>query len=260
MRFLSRGCSFLGLLALVVPTLLLFTATAAPAKLVPKSQCLSQCRDSITAQCTKTRTLKNGRIKTRIKPACKARLIRLCRKQKAGVCTTTTTTSLGGTTTTTGGGATTTTTTSTTTTTCPATGCVILNLDFTNGASGGDCSSAVDGSNAVVKTLHCGGLNIGGGGSTIQEGPTPDGATNRFKVSCADVSSTCSLAPFTTPPSANSADPDCTAKGCNFGTPLEIPNPTAPNLTTCVLNSFAVDGSGTLSLMDGTSSTNVSLV
>src|SRR5262245_33230404 len=263
MRFLSRRCSFFGLLALVVPTLLLLAATAVPAKLLPKSQCLNQCRDSITAQCTKTRTLKNGRIKTRIKPACKARLIRLCRKQKAGVCTTTTTTTttLGGTTTTTGGGATTTTTTtSTTSTTCAPSGCVQLNLDFTNGAAGGHCGDALDGTGTSIKPLTCGGLNIGGGGSTIHEGPTPDGSTNRFLVSCADVNSVCTLKAYPTAPAVNSAAPDCTVTGCNFGTPLEIPNPNLPNLTTCVLNSFAQDASGTLSLVDGTSSTNVSLI
>src|SRR5262245_10179547 len=263
MRFLSRGCRFLGLLALVVPTLLLLTATVVPAKLLPKSQCLSQCRDSITAQCTKTRTLKNGRIKTRIKPACKARLIRLCRKQKADVCTTTTTTttSLAGTTTTTGGAATTTTTTtSTTSTTCAPSGCVQLNLDFTNGAAAGHCGDALDGTGASIKSLTCGGLNIGGGGSTIQAGPTPDGSTNRFQVSCADVNSGCTLKAYSTAPAVNSAAPDCTVTGCNFGTPLEIPNPGLPNLTTCVLNSFAQDASGTLSLMDLASSTNVSLI
>ncbi len=174
-----------------------------------------------------------------------------------GLCATTTTTST--TTTTLNAPATTTTTSSTTTTTCPGGVCVQLNLDFTNGAAGGQCGTATDASNAVVKTLTCGGLNIGGGATTIQEGPTPDGATNRFMVSCADVNSVCSLAPYTTPPPVNSAAPDCSTTGCNFGTPLEIPNPNLANLTVCVLNSFAAPASGTLSLVDGTSSTNVSL-
>ena len=101
-----------------------------------------------------------------------------------------------------------------------------LNLDFTNGVAGGTCGEARDGANAVVKTLTCGGLNLGGGASTVQEGPTPDGATNRFSLSCADLNSVCTLSASATPPAANSADPDCSTTGCNFGTPLEIPNPT----------------------------------
>ena len=258
MRFLSRGRSFLGLLALVVPTLLLLAATAVPAKLLPKSQCLNQCQDSITAQCTKTRTLKNGSIKTRIKPACKARLIRLCRKQKAGVCTTTTTTTTTTTIQTTS--TTSTPTTSTTTTTCPGGICVQFLLDFANGAPGGNCGTASDASNTVLKTLTCGGLNIGGGSSIVAEGPTPDGSQSRFMLSCADLKSVCSILPYAPAPAVNSADPDCSTTGCNFGTPLPIPNPSIPTLTTCVLNTFEEPASGTLDLTSGASTTNVKLV
>src|SRR6516162_10577711 len=77
---------------------------AKKAPLVPRATCLAQCGDMITGQCTKT--LHNG--KTKIKPACKAKLIRQCRHNKI-VCATTGTTQPGG--------------SSTTTTTLPPGGC-----------------------------------------------------------------------------------------------------------------------------------------
>jgi hypothetical protein len=58
----------------------------------------------------------------------------------------------------------------------------------------------------------------------------------------------------------NTAAPDCSNTACNFGTPLPIPNPTSPTLTTCVLNTFSSPASGTLDLSTGASSTNVALV
>jgi hypothetical protein len=212
--------------------------------------------------------LKNGRIKTRIKPACKAKLIRQCRKQKADVCTTTTTTTTTTTPTTTTPTTTTTTTTaittsttstpttSTTSTTCPGS-CVQAILDFANGTPGGTCGTATNASNTVLKNLTCGGLSIGGGSSTVPEGPTPDGSQSRFMLSCKDLNSVCTILPFTTPPAPNSTDPDCSTTGCNFGTPLPIPN--GP-LTTCVLDTFEESASGTLDLTSGASLTNVKLV
>jgi len=148
---------------------------------------------------------------------------------------------------------TTTTTTETTTTTTPQP----TSLEFTNGAPGGPCGTAVDGSNVVVKTLTCGGLNLGGGASTVQEGPTPDGSRSRFTLDC--TVSPCNIGAFTTAPAVDSTDPDCSSIGCNFGTPLPIPNPSLPNLTTCVLNTFSAPATGTLDLATGMSTTNVAL-
>src|SRR5262249_61581629 len=71
---------------------------------------------------------------------------------------------------------------------------------------------------------------------------------------------TCPTGATSPAPAVNSADPDCTDTGCNFGTPLPIPNPTLPILTTCVLNTFQSAASGTLDLSTGMSSTNVALV
>src|SRR5262249_11357193 len=70
----------------------------------------------------------------------------------------------------------------------------------------------------------------------------------------------CNVTATSTAPAANSTDPDCTAAGCNFGGPLEVPLPVpVDSLTTCVLNTFNTSGSGTLDLSTGASSTNVKL-
>jgi hypothetical protein len=154
------------------------------------------------------------------------------------------------------GGTTTSTTTagSTTTSTMPPPGGTFL--DFTAGMPGGTCGhtySDVAGT-TVLKTLTCGGLNIGGGDSTNPEGPTPDGSTSRYGLTCNG--SACAVGATSTMPPANSAGPDCTDTGCNFGTPVPIPN---SGNSTCVLNTFSAPASGTLDLSTGAASFNVAL-
>jgi hypothetical protein len=159
---------------------------------------------------------------------------------------------------------TTTTTTSTTTapTTIPSPTTTTIPpstiLDFTLSAAGGPCGDARDASSTVLKTLTCGGLSIGGGASIIPEGPTPDGSISRFGLDCTGTS--CTIVATSTAPAVNAAGPDCTDTGCNFGTPLPIPNPTISGITTCVLNTWSAPASGTLDLATGTSSTNVPLM
>jgi hypothetical protein len=129
-------------------------------------------------------------------------------------------------------------------------------LDFTTGppdlvgcVSGHAYNAAVGGS--VVKTLHCGGLNIGGGPSTVAEGATPENATNRFAITgCAG--SVCTLGPTL----AAGVGFDCTTTGCNFGPPLPIPN---GGTSTCVLNTFSSPGGGTIDVSTGDGSTVVPL-
>jgi hypothetical protein len=183
----------------------------------------------------------------------------------SGTCIPTTTTTTTSSTSTSSSMATTTTTTSSTTTStectlapelCPTTTTTLV-LEFTTRAAGGTCGQTLNGTGGVIKTLTCGGLSVGGGGSIAEEGPTPDGATNRFSLSC--TGSSCTIGPFTTPPAPNSADVDCSTTGCNFGTPLEIPNMLAPALTTCVLNTWSAEATGTLDLASGASSPNVAL-
>ncbi len=129
-------------------------------------------------------------------------------------------------------------------------------LDFTLTAAGGICGSIKDGTNAIIRNLTCGGLNIGGGASIVPEGPTPDGSTSRFTLACPDVTGVCTLGPTT----KAGVGFDCTNTGCKFGTPLEIPNPAAATLTTCVLNSWSAPATGTVNRTDGTSITSVPLI
>ena len=133
---------------------------------------------------------------------------------------------------------------------------LISHLDFTLATAGGVCGNIRDGTATVIRDLTCGGLNIGGGASIVPEGPTPDGSTSRFTLSCPDVTGVCTLGPTSTA----GADFDCTDTGCKFGTPLEVPNPMAMTLTTCVLNSWSAPASGTVNRTDGTSITNVPLI
>src|SRR5262249_34706035 len=109
--------------------------------------------------------------------------------------------------------------------------------------------------------------NIGGGGSTVAEGPTPDGSSSLFSLVCAAggacnngcAGSVCNVGPVAGPPPLNTTFPDCTTTGCNFGTPLPVPNFNNPSLTTCALNTFAAPGTGTIDLSTGASSTSVPL-
>ncbi len=125
-------------------------------------------------------------------------------------------------------------------------------LDFTTGTSSDDCGTyfADTAFSDDIDTLGCGGLDIGGGLSTVPEGPTPDGSTSRFTVSCSG--STCTLGPTMTA----GATFDCTNTGCRFGAPLPIAN---GGLSTCVENSFAVPASGTVDTSTGEVNATVSL-
>jgi len=130
-------------------------------------------------------------------------------------------------------------------------------LEFATTAPGGTCGQILTAANAVIRNLSCGGLNIGGGASLIPEGAVPDGSTSRFAADCP--TNNCTLGPTSTAPAVNTTGPDCTNTGCNFGTPLPIPNPSVPGITSCVLNKWSQPASGTLNLADGSSSTSTQL-
>src|SRR5262249_55060892 len=177
------------------------------------------------------------------------------------VTTTTSTTS----TTTTTAGTTTTSTSSTTTTTSASVGGTFL--EFTTGVPGGVCGNILNATNGLIRNLTCGGLNLGGGGSTVGEGPTPDGSASLFALSCAAggacdnncAGSICNVGPVAGPPPVNSAFPDCTTTGCNFGTPLPIANFNQAVLTTCALNTLASPATGTVNIGSGASQTSLPL-
>jgi hypothetical protein len=103
----------------------------------------------------------------------------------------------------------------------------------------------------TIRNLGCGSLNLGGGHSTVPEGPIPDGATSRFLVTDC-VGPTCSLEASV----GGGPGIDCTSSGCPFGPPLPIEN---GGLSTCVANSFASNASGSVNTATGAMSANVPL-
>jgi hypothetical protein len=162
--------------------------------------------------------------------------------------TTTSTTGVTNPTTTSTSSSSTSSSTSTTTSTLPPAGTKVL--DFTTTAGAGSCGSSKNASNAVITNLACGALDLGGGASTVPEGPVPDGATSRFLVSNC-VGNACTLGA-----SGGGLGIDCTAAGCAFGPPLPISN---GGLSTCIVNSFATAGSGSVNLGTGALSLNIPL-
>jgi hypothetical protein len=174
--------------------------------------------------------------------------------------TTTTITVTTTTTTTTTTTSTTTTSTSTTTTSTTTTTLIPGTLKLTTTAGTGNCGVSRDdagGAGTILKNLSCGGLDIGGGNNLtpVGEGPTPSGATNLYAVgSCAGT--VCPISQKSTAPAANSADPDCSALGCNFGTPLPIVN---GSTSTCVVNKFHANASGTIDIGNGNMNLGVDL-
>ncbi len=137
--------------------------------------------------------------------------------------------------------------TTTTTTPPPVAGTF---LDLTTTAGSGVCGVTRDGTNAILRNLSCGGLDIGGGNASVAESIVPDGATNRFALGTC-TGSVCPVLP--TPTALGTID--CTTTGCNFGPPLPIPN---AGQTTCVVNSIAAPVGGTFDIATGTT-TNLSL-
>ncbi|HWP65419.1 MAG TPA: hypothetical protein VNO26_05850 [Candidatus Limnocylindria bacterium] len=135
-----------------------------------------------------------------------------------------------------------TTTTTTTSTTLP-TGSV---LRFTTGEPSGVCGAVKSGGpgGTTRKALNCGGLSVGGGASTVAEGPTPAGASTMVNVSG-------------TPPvltlsgrteAETGSNQNCSDTGCSFGPFLPIAN---AGTSTCVHNTFSAPASGTVDVTTG---------
>jgi hypothetical protein len=152
--------------------------------------------------------------------------------------TTTTSTSLTSTTSTSTSSTTTTSTSSTTTTS--------LALRFVTGPPSGICGSVRSGGTGgtVRKTLGCSGLNVGGGNSTVAEGPTPDNAETLMKAACP--TATCTVTALTA--AQTGSIKNCSDTGCAFGPYLPIAN---SGTSTCVRNTFATPASGTLNSTTG---------
>ena len=87
-------------------------------------------------------------------------------------------------------------------------------------------------------------LGLPGGAATVPEGPTPAGATTFFNTSCAGP--LCTVTARTA--AQTGSNNDCSDVGCAFGPWLSIAN---GGLSTCVRNTFAQPGSGTVNSTTG---------
>ena len=134
---------------------------------------------------------------------------------------------------------------------CPS----LSRLTFTSSSASGVCGESRDGSGNIIKTIPCGALLLGEGSSIAAL--TPSGARSVFSLDCAGPG--CTVGPTSTSPGVNTTDPDCTTTGCRFGTPLPVPNPAIPTLSTCVQNTWSAPASGTLDLVTGSWMPNVPL-
>jgi hypothetical protein len=167
--------------------------------------------------------------------------------------TTSSTTSLPPTTTT-GASTTTTPTTSTSTTSTLLPPLLPLTVEFASVAGTGACGVTRDGLGGTLGTLDCGDLSLGNGNGGLPPSTLPDGAVVHFRLGG------CSVLPLAT--CALDAEPtpgvgfDCTSTGCSFGAPVPIPNGA---LSVCSVNTFAAPASGTVNLLDGSTTANVSL-
>ncbi|HWP65418.1 MAG TPA: hypothetical protein VNO26_05845 [Candidatus Limnocylindria bacterium] len=127
-------------------------------------------------------------------------------------------------------------------------------LSFVTAAAGGTCGAVKQGGSGgtTVKALACGGLNIGGGASTVAEGPTPGGAETQFKITGGPTSWTVSAATAVDTGSNN----NCSDTGCQFGPYLAISN---AGTSTCVRNTFSSPASGTTDTSTGSFNGSVPL-
>jgi hypothetical protein len=141
-------------------------------------------------------------------------------------------------------------TTITTTTTAPTTTtCASLDFSVTPPSLITTSGETRDASSTILKDLHVGGLNIGGGASTQTESPFPECGTNRFSVCGAPVATV-------GPTSVPGAGFDCTDTGCNFGPPVPISN---GGTSVCLSFTFAGPAAGTVDTSTGDASVDLPL-
>jgi hypothetical protein len=109
-----------------------------------------------------------------------------------------------------------------------------------------------------LEPLACGDLALGGGAALLPPSALPDGAVNHFTLNESDLG--CVLSLLTSCPLVATTAPgmgfDCTTTGCNFGPPVPIPN---GGLSACAVSTFASPASGTVNLLTGATTANVSL-
>jgi hypothetical protein len=110
-----------------------------------------------------------------------------------------------------------------------------------------------------ILSLACGGLYIGGGGNAVPLPITvPDqGSTVTSITDCDPVTGALTLSGASA--AETGSNRNCSTAGCFFGPPLPIPNAMTPPTSTCVINTVAVDASGTASCDDGSQSLDLPL-
>ena len=134
-----------------------------------------------------------------------------------------------------------------------------LTLTFTPSGGSGTCGESRDGNGIILKTIPCGAVLFGDGTAPIPTALTPPGTRSLFSLQCEACGPGCTVGPTSRSPAVNTADPDCTTTGCRFGTPLPIPNPSIPGLSTCLQHTWKAPASGTLDLATGRWMPNVPL-
>jgi hypothetical protein len=171
-----------------------------------------------------------------------------------GTTTTSTTTPTTSSTSTTGPSTTTTSPTTTTTTSTLLPPLLPLTVEFASGTGTGACGNTRDGNGNVIRNLNCGDLALGHGLGSLPPSALPDGAVVHFDLGGCSVLPllTCSL---TATPTAGPGF-DCSTTGCFFGPPVPIPN---GGLSACSVSNFTAPVSGSVNLLTGATTTNVSL-
>jgi len=96
----------------------------------------------------------------------------------------------------------------------------------------------------VVEAVRGNNLNVGGGNSTVAEGPTPGNAETQMNIDC--TGTTCVVSGRTSAETGSAFN--CSDTGCPFGPWLPISNAGA---STCVRNTFSTPASGTLEMSTG---------
>jgi hypothetical protein len=129
-----------------------------------------------------------------------------------------------------------TTTTSSTTTTTTLLPLPPLTIEFASTAGAGECGTVRDGSGGVLAPLACGDLALDTG---------DPGCVLSLLTAC-PIGPTTTLGPGF----------DCTTTGCHFGPPVPVPN---GGLSACSVATFNTPATGTVNLLTGATTANVSL-
>jgi hypothetical protein len=121
---------------------------------------------------------------------------------------------------------------------------------FTTANQPGTCGSFTD-VTGMSSNIACSGLFFGGGGNSVPlPSVVPDLGHAVSKItSCAGQTATLAAASSTETGSVQ----NCTATNCLFGAPLAVPNASSTPTSTCVINHFSADMTGSVDCANGMS-------